>query len=240
MRSSPAGAGPLGRAVAWSGGAAFVVSLLFCAWSYASRFGDRTAASALPAGAALLVDVALFGGFALHHSVFARSRVKAAVTRFMPAALERSMYVWMSSVLLIVTCAAWQPIPGSVYDLAQPWRTAGYLVQAIGLWLTVRAARVIDPLDLAGIRQASGTERPPQFRVIGPYHQVRHPIYLGWVLLVFGTPHMTATRVAFAVISTAYLIAAIPFEERSLVGAFGEEYREYQRRVRWRLIPYVF
>jgi len=240
MRSSPAGAGSLGRALAWAGGAAFVVSLLFCAWSYAWRFGDAHAASALPAGSALLVNVALFGAFALHHSVFARSHVKAAITRHVPATLERSLYVWISSVLLVAMCAAWQPIPGLVYDLPQPWRAVGHLVQAIGLWLTVRAARVIDPLDLAGIRQATGTERPPQFRVIGPYHRVRHPIYLGWVLLVFGTPHMTVSRLAFAAISTTYLIAAIPFEERSLIDAFGEQYRNYQRQVRWRLIPYVF
>jgi protein-S-isoprenylcysteine O-methyltransferase Ste14 len=240
MRSSPAGAGPLGRALAWAGGAAFVASLLFCAWSYASRFGDAQAASALPAAAALVVDLALFGTFALHHSVFARSSIKAALTRHVPAPLERSLYVWTSSLLLAVTCAAWQQIPGTVWDLPQPWRAAGYLVQAIGLWLTVRAASVIDPWDLAGIRQATGTERPPQFRVIGPYHRVRHPIYLGWILLVFGTPHMTATRLAFAGISTAYLIAAIPYEERSLVAAFGEEYRRYQRQVRWRLVPYIF
>ena len=78
------------------------------------------------------------------------------------------------------------------------------------------------------------------FRVVGPYHWVRHPIYLGWLLIVFGVPHMTATRLTFAVISSVYLVVAIPFEERSLVEIFGDEYRRYQQVVRWRLIPGVW
>ena len=65
---------------------------------------------------------------------------------------------------------------------------------------------------------------------------MRHPIYLGWLLIVFGMPHMTATRLAFAVISSVYLIVAIPFEEPSLIDSFGDEYRRYRQIVRWRLI----
>jgi len=57
------------------------------------------------------------------------------------------------------------------------------------------------------------------------------------MLLVFAAPRMTMTRLTFAVLSTAYLAIAIPFEERALVRVFGAEYREYQRRVRWRMIP---
>ncbi len=80
----------------------------------------------------------------------------------------------------------------------------------------------------------------PAFKVVGPYGWVRHPIYLGWMLMVFGTPAMTATRLAFAVISSAYLVIAIWWEERSLVEVFGERYRRYQRDVRWRMIPFVY
>lgn len=226
--------------MAWAGGAAFAASLLFCGWSYARPFGDPDAGSGGSPARALLVDIALFTVFALHHSVLARPRAKAFITRIVPPPLERSLYVWVASALLIWTCASWQPIPGMVYELAQPWQTCGYLVQAAGAWLTVRSARVIDALDLAGIRQASGERTSAQFRVIGPYHRVRHPIYLGWVFMTFGAPDMTATRLAFAAISTAYLIAAIPFEERTLVSEFGEEYRAYQRRVRWKMFPFVF
>jgi protein-S-isoprenylcysteine O-methyltransferase Ste14 len=74
----------------------------------------------------------------------------------------------------------------------------------------------------------------------GPYTWVRHPIYLGWVLLVFGAPAMTTGRLCFATVSTLYLIVAIPLEERSLTGEFGAAYARYRRQVRWRLIPGVW
>ena len=76
--------------------------------------------------------------------------------------------------------------------------------------------------------------------MIGPYHVVRHPIYLGWVLMTFGAPDMTATRLTFAAVSSAYLAIAVPFEERSLVDTFGEEYVAYAKRVRWRMIPGIY
>jgi len=74
----------------------------------------------------------------------------------------------------------------------------------------------------------------------GPYRWLRHPIYFGWILMVFGAPTMTSGRLLFASISTLYLIVAIPFEERGLQVEFGQAYRDYQRRVRWRLVPGVW
>jgi protein-S-isoprenylcysteine O-methyltransferase Ste14 len=69
---------------------------------------------------------------------------------------------------------------------------------------------------------------------------VRHPIYTGWFLLVFAVGTMTMTRLVFALVSCAYVLAAIPFEERSLIDAFGDEYSAYQATVRWRMIPGIF
>ena len=74
----------------------------------------------------------------------------------------------------------------------------------------------------------------------GPYRWMRHPIYFGWVLMVFATPTMTASRLLFASISTLYLVLAIPFEERGLIAEFGAAYAEYQRKVRWRIVPGVW
>jgi protein-S-isoprenylcysteine O-methyltransferase Ste14 len=51
---------------------------------------------------------------------------------------------------------------------------------------------------------------------------------------------MTGTRASFAVNSVAYLMLAIPWEERNLVQAFGREYDAYRERVRSRMIPGVY
>ena len=93
--------------------------------------------------------------------------------------------------------------------------------------------------ELAGVRQPDRT-KPVEFKADGPFGIVRHPIYLGWILMVFATPAMTTSQLLFAIVSTLYLIIAIPYEERSLVDAFGDKYRDYQRQMKWRLIPLVW
>lgn len=226
---------PLARLMAWLGGAMFVASLAFFVWTYFLRFGTVPADG--PVAAAVLFDLTLFTVFAVHHSVLARSGAKRWLTRRVPQQLERSLYVWVASVLFIAVCALWRDVPGVGYRHTGLLSIPHWLAVALGGWLTMRSVGVIDPLDLAGIRQTGGDATPPRFRVVGPYYLVRHPIYLGWLLLVFGMPDMTATRLTFAVISSAYLVVAIPFEERSLVDSFGAEYRTYQHTVRWRLIP---
>jgi protein-S-isoprenylcysteine O-methyltransferase Ste14 len=92
---------------------------------------------------------------------------------------------------------------------------------------------------VAGASAGTPAEQAP-LTISGPYRWLRHPIYLGWVMFVFGAPEMTAGRLLFATISTVYLIVAIPYEERSLAAEFGSAYSEYQRQVRWRLVPGVW
>ena len=91
---------------------------------------------------------------------------------------------------------------------------------------------------MAGIRSPSAGN-PPTLQEKGPYRWVRHPLYLGWMLATFGAAHMTADRLAFAAISSVYLLMAMPWEERSLERAFPDHYPRYRQRVRWKLIPYV-
>lgn len=226
------------RLAAWLGGGAFVGSLLYFLWSYFVRFGE--VAEGTRVARALLADVALFGAFALHHSVLARTRAKQWLASYVPPALERTLYVWIASVLFVGVCALWQPVPGLLYRHSGLGSLPHWAAVAAGVWLTLRGTAVMDPLELAGIRQAAGQHPPSRFRVTGPYWMVRHPIYLGWLLIVFGVPVMTGTRLAFAAVSSAYLVLAIGFEERSLVEAFGQQYRDYQARVRWRLVPGVW
>lgn len=231
------------RAFAWAGGALFVAALGYFLFAYVVVFGHPAPDGPWLAGAAL--NVAMFTVFALHHSLCARTPLKARVRRAAGPHLERSVYVWLSSLLFLGLCWLWRPVPGELYRLVGAWWWLGVAVQVTGLVITIAGSRALDVLDLAGIRhvQASPVSDPGRHRPLvtsGLYGLVRHPLYLGWVLLVFGTPHMTMTRAVFALTSTVYLMAAIPWEERSLTETFGPEYAAYQRQVRWRMLPFVY
>ncbi len=231
------------QAFAWSGAALFVLSLIVFLYSYFVAL-DRVA----PRGAGLrdtVINIGLFTAFAVHHSLFARTGVKSLMSRLLPAPLERSIYVWVASLLFIAVCVLWRPLPGELYRLDGGTAMFLYGIQALAIILTIIASSALGVLDLAGIdrMRADGPPHPTSdvpLHTSGLYGFVRHPIYFSWALLVFATPHMTMTRLVFAVVSCAYLAVAIPFEERGLLDQFGDEYRRYQRRVKWRMLPGVY
>jgi protein-S-isoprenylcysteine O-methyltransferase Ste14 len=221
---------------AWSGGAAFAAVLLYAAWWYAVELGNPDApGSSIPWS--LAIDAALFGVFALHHSVFARPAVKRWVADRTSPALERPLYVWIASLLLALTCAVWQPLPGALYRQTGLWVWLHAGIQAAGLLLVVHTARSLGMLELAGVRSP---RESASLQTGGAYRLIRHPLYLGWVLMTCGAGHMTTNRLVFAVVSCAYLVAATPVEERALRAAHGEAYRAYEGRVRWRILPGIY
>lgn len=190
----------------------------------------------------VIMNVLLFTAFALHHSVFARTGVKALISARVSAPLERATYVWLSSVLFALILWAWAPVPGVLWHVEGSGAWLLYAGFAVGVGLTVVAASVLDPLELAGVRQSFGwAPRGDQgLSTTGAYGLVRHPIYLGWVFLVWSVPTMTGTRLVFAAISTLYLIAAIPLEERQMRRTMGRQYEDYARTVRWRMLPGLY
>jgi methanethiol S-methyltransferase len=223
----------IGPVFRWLGGALFVGALAFCGYSYVVAW----ARSAPFDPGAVAVDAVLFTVFAAHHSVFAREPVKRWLLNVIPPGLIRSVYVWVASLLLILTCAAWQQIGRDLYRV-HGWRALALaLVQLAGVLMIASAVRAIDPLELAGIRSHVADE---SLQIRGPYRLVRHPLYLGWFIATFGAAHMTGDRLFFAGISAFYLILAVPFEERSLASSFGEQYARYRQLVRWRIVPYVY
>jgi methanethiol S-methyltransferase len=223
------------RSFVWFGGALFVASLAVCAWRFLVSWSDPSAIQAR--WPVFLADALLFGMFAAHHSLFAREDVKAMLASSVPERLLRSVYVWTASVLLLIVCAAWQPVGGNVYQVTG-WRAfALACVQLAGLWLIGRSVGTIDPLELAGIRRQSASDA---LQITGPYRWVRHPLYLGWLMAVLGAAHMTGDRLTFAATSSIYLFVAIPWEERSLVRTFGRQYEDYKHRVRWRVVPFLY
>lgn len=231
---------PVERLIVLGGAALFVLSIGYVLYCYLIAFGEPLpAASASPAWRPAVSNALAFAAFALHHSVFARTAVRTWVSRQVPPAIERPLYVWTASLLLILVCALWQPVPGTAWTASGAARWALTGVQLFALWLVIRSAAVIDVLELAGLRPASPDATARELSTRGPYGWVRHPLYLGWCLLVFATTPMTMTRLLFAVSSGAYILLAIPLEERTLRSK-GEAYRRYAARVRWRLVPGLY
>jgi methanethiol S-methyltransferase len=224
----------LNRCFVWAGGAVFVGSLGVTAWTYLRWFGEAQQWQGwLPVGQdALLVSL-----FATHHSAFAREGVKRALARIVPEQLLRSTYVWIASLLLLMVCALWRPVGGALYDVTGGGWWLFTIAQLAGVGIIAGSVKAIDPLDLAGIRPQRIRE---DLQTRGPYGLVRHPLYLGWALLVLGASRMTGDRLVFALLTTSYLVIAIPWEERSIERTFGEAYRRYKQRVRWRVLPYLY
>jgi len=190
-----------------------------------------------PLWKALLINSALIGIFGIQHSVMARPGFKRVWTRVIPEPIERSVYVLISNLLMILLFWQWRPMGGVIWNVEnEVGRIALYTLFGIG-WAIVPAATLMtNHFDLFGLRQAwlhfRGREYTPiRFGPRGFYRYVRHPLYVGWLLAFWATPTMTAAHLLFAVLTTAYIIAAIPLEERDLIAHLGGAYRDYRRRV---------
>jgi len=198
-----------------------------------------------PLGEALAINVALLGLFAVQHSIMARRWFKAAWTRVVPPALERSTYVLAAALCLAALLWQWRAIPAPViWSVESPLATG--MLQAVfwlGWGVLLLATFLINHFELFGLRQAfAGAEMPPaQFRTPLLYRYVRHPIYLGFVLAFWAAPVMTAGHLLFASGGTGYILVGIWFEERDLVAQFGERYHRYREQVGmlvpWRKSP---
>lgn len=240
MRVHAAAPSAFARLFTWLGATVFLISLAYFLRSYVATFGVPAAGSAR--APAVAWNVTLFTLFALHHSVFAREPLRLWVARLVPAPLERSVYVWIASLMLIAVCALWRPVPGVAWDADGIVLWGLRLLQAAGVLLTLGSAVILDIRELAGVATRTPVGQPSdvEFRTTGPYGWVRHPIYTGWFLIVFAAAPMTMTRFVFAVVSCVYLLIAIPLEERSMRAAASGTYARYVAQVRWRLLPGVY
>jgi len=194
-------------------------------------------------GEALAVDLALLGLFAFQHSLMARPAFKRWWTGIIPSAAERSTYVLLSSLALILIFWLWLPIPAVI------WQTDGLAasvlswLQATGWLIALGSTFMIDHFDLFGLKQGLGAVRgvassTPAFQVRWLYCLVRHPLMLGFLIAFWAAPVMTIGHLVFTVMTTLYIFGALPLEERDLVAALGQPYAEYRRRVPM-LVPFL-
>ncbi|MCX2680191.1 isoprenylcysteine carboxylmethyltransferase family protein [Galbibacter sp. EGI 63066] len=194
---------------------------------------------------AVLVNLGLIALFGLQHSVMARPGFKESWTKIVPKPIERSTYVLLASIMLMVLYYFWQPIDLSIWDISgTSLGTAFILISLLGWTLLLISTFVINHFDLFGLRQvflftkndtASGKI---EFRTPNLYKMVRHPLYLGFLIAFWFAPVMTLGHAIFTVGMTIYIFIGIYHEEKDLVNAFGEKYRSYRKRVP-KIIPFA-
>lgn len=227
------------RLWALAGAVLFALSLAYFLFAYTVAFGEPAPRPASSPGRDAAWNAVLFLLFAVHHSAFARPAIRAAVARLVPADLERTAFVIVASGLFGAVCALWRGLPGYLWQVDPPAAWLFRTMLTSGVVLTVWSASIVGIRNLAGLEAAA--TGPAEFKVTGPYGWVRHPIYAGWFLIVFGMADMTATRFEFAVASSLYLLVAMPWEERSLLRhSAGQAYGAYCDRVRWRVVPGLY
>ena len=186
---------------------------------------------------ALMLNLLLLTLFAVQHSVMARKPFKCWLTQYIPAAVERSTYVLVASLVLMLLFWQWRPMPTVLWQVTNAsLATVITGVSLTGWGLVFTSTFLINHFELFGVQQVvhnlSGrTAAAPRFYTPLLYRLVRHPLYLGFLIAFWATPTMTVGHLLFTVATTAYIFIGIALEERDLVGQFGDEYRRYRERV---------
>jgi methanethiol S-methyltransferase len=193
-------------------------------------------------GAAMATNVMLVTLFGVQHSVMARQGFKKFWTRLVPISIERSIYVLVSSLILWILFAFWRPIPAIVWRVESPAPVAMlWAIFGLGWLIVLLSTFLMSHFELFGLKQVvqnfSGKGPVnPQFRQPFFYRFVRHPLYAGFLLAFWSIPVMTAGHLLFSVAMTIYVLIAIHYEEKDLVGLFGQDYEDYRRKV-GKLVP---
>jgi methanethiol S-methyltransferase len=217
------------------GFAALVNAICFVGDIAVPRSIDRGIAA--PIGEAVAVNVLLIGLFGVQHSVMARPAFKRLWTRLVPHSIERSTYVVVAGLVLFLLFRQWRTMPAIIWDVMWP---PGRLVSQLLFWLgwaiALASTFMINHFELFGLRQvylAWRGQPHTELRFRSPllYRLVRHPLMLGFVVAFWASPRMTAGHLLFAIALTGYILIALRLEERDLVAALGDQYREYRRQV---------
>jgi len=195
--------------------------------------------SALMPLAAGLVDVALIAVFGVQHSVMARPGFKRGWTRMVPPAIERSVYVLCASIALLILFWFWQPIGGTVWEVSPNTRWLTFILWLGffgGFGIVLVSTFLINHFELFGLQQAWLNMRgqqaeAPELRQPFFYKWVAHPLYAGFFLAFWSTPHMTLGHLLLAASLSIYMLVAIRYEEHDLTDLFGEDYRRYRAGV---------
>ena len=229
----------LGMLYALASYAVFLASFLYAVCFTGDFLVPKTIDSGIggPLLEALGVNVLLLGLFAVQHSLMARPGFKRWWTTFVPSAMERSTYVLLASLILLLIFWQWRPIGGIAWSIESPvGRAIVWAICAVGWLVVLLSTFMINHFDLFGLRQAYlamvGAEYTPlRFTERWLYAFVRHPIMLGFLIAFWAVPTVSWGHLLFTVGCTGYIFVGLWFEERDLLAHHGDDFRRYRERV---------
>lgn len=197
-----------------------------------------------PFSTALVINLGLLSLFAVQHNVMARPQFKEWWTCFVPQPIERSTYVAVSSLILLLLYWQWRPMSANVWHVDNTiGRGALWALYSAGWAIVLFSSFVIDHFELFGLKQvwlyALGREHvTAPFSERSIYRWVRHPLMLGFIIAFWSAPTMSQGRLLFAVVTTAWILVAIQIEERDLAHFLGPSYENYRKQTPL-LIPFL-
>src|SRR5438270_6198638 len=173
-------------------------------------------------GRSLIINLVLLSLFAVQHSVMARPGFKEWWTRIVPKSIERSTYVLLASLILLLLFWKWHPMLGVIWDVQN---SVGRAVLQFFFWLgwaiVLLSTFLIGHFDLFGLRQVYLHQRGIEYTHAGfhtpwLYRIVRHRIMLGFITAFWSTPRRPPGDPPLAGVPLPYPRGSLKFHGRSL------------------------
>jgi protein-S-isoprenylcysteine O-methyltransferase Ste14 len=167
----------------------------------------------------------------------ARPKFKKQWIRLIPKPIERSTYVLVTSIVLMLIMWLWQPLPSQIwYTSNQMLRIFLWSIYALGWILVFISTRLINDKHLFGLQQVVQHKKgekitDPKFQTPAFYKFTRHPMMLGFIIAFWATPYMSTGHLVYSSVFTLYIFFGIWLEEKDLSRHFNQSYRQYQKKV---------
>jgi hypothetical protein len=186
-----------------------------------------------------IILAALWTGWCLVHSAMITLTATRRLERWMGAGF-RVYRLFYNSVALVTLwpVLGYERSLGSslLWNWSGPFAFARGALLAIAMTLFFTGARHYDVKRFLGLRQLSegaagkGLTETGHIDTSGVLGITRHPWYAGAIAILW-TSNLSGARLVTNLVLTAYLIVGTVVEERKLIAEYGDEYREYQKRV---------